>query len=207
MPEFPIIPEKTAMLFFDTLNGGLHPQDPAADAAMKASGYLTILETLAKSCRAAGIPVFYTIPEHRKDGKDWPLTVVGDPPRVTYFAGTNYKGSYHATVIAELGIQPEDYEITKHRWSAFHDTSLDLSLRTAGVDTIILAGGATQIGIASTAYEARDRDYSLIIVSDACRSGADPSINDFFMSDIFPRLSRVMTLSQLLAMLPVGATV
>jgi nicotinamidase-related amidase len=94
--------------------------------------------------------------------------------------------------------------ITKHRWSAFHQTHLELSLRTAGIDTIILAGGSTNVGIASTAYAARDRDFSLIIVRDACRSARDPSINEFFMDEIFPRISRVMTLQELLAKLPVA---
>jgi nicotinamidase-related amidase len=207
MDEFPIIPSKTAVLFFDTLNGGLHPKDPEAAAAVEAEGYLDVLKNLAESCRAAGIPVFYTIPEHRQDGLDWGLTVVGDPPRITYFAGTNYKGSYHATVIPEIGAQDGDYLINKHRWSAFHQTHLELSLRTRGIDTIILAGGSTGVGIASTAYAARDRDFSLIIVRDACRSARDPSINEFFMDAIFPSLSRVVTLSELLAMLPVGAAV
>jgi nicotinamidase-related amidase len=202
--EFPIIPEKTAMLFFDTLNGGLHPQDAERAAVVKESGYLDILEALAESCRKAGIPVFYTIPEHRQDGKDWGLTVVDSPPRLTTYAGTNYKGSYHATIIPEIGAQDEDYVITKHRWSAFHQTHLELSLRTAGIDTIILAGGSTNVGIASTAYAARDRDFSLIIVRDACRSARDPSINEFFMDEIFPRISRVMTLQELLAKLPVA---
>jgi nicotinamidase-related amidase len=205
--EFPIVPEKTAVLFFDTLNGGLHPKDPAAAAAIEASGYLNVLKTLADSCRAAGIAVFYTIPEHRQDGSDWGLTVVGDPPRVTYFAGTNYKGSYHATIIPEIDARDDDYMINKHRWSAFHQTHLELSLRTRGIDTIILAGGSTGVGIASTAYAARDRDFSLIIVRDACRSGRDPSINEFFMDAVFPSLSRVMTLEELLVQLPVAAGV
>ena len=32
MAEFPIIPGKTAMLYFDTLNAYLHPDDPARQA-------------------------------------------------------------------------------------------------------------------------------------------------------------------------------
>ena len=201
MSEYPIVPEKTALLFFDTLNGYMHPADPERAAKVEASGIIGRMQQLEAGCRDAGIAVFYGQADHREDGKDWGLTVVGDPPRVTYFAGVNFSGSHHAAVIEELTPEPGDYVIKKHRWSTFHQTHLELSLRTAGIDTIILVGGATEIGIASTAYAARDRDFSLIIVSDCC-SSARPGVNEFFMEHIFPRISRVMTLDEVLAMLP-----
>ena len=177
------------MLFFDTLNGS---QSLEADAAMRASGYVDRLKKIEQACRAAGIPIFYTLPEHRQDGKDWGLTVVGDPPRVTHFRGTNYKGSRHATVLDDIAPQDGDYVITKHRWSAFYQTALELSLRTAGIDTIMLAGGSVHVGIASTAYSARDRDFSLIVLRDVIRGV--PELVDLFLNQIFPGLARVMTI-------------
>jgi nicotinamidase-related amidase len=203
--EFPIIPEKTAVLFFDTLNGYMHPKDPARAAAAEASGVLPKMQQLERACRAAGIPIFYGQADHRPDGADFGPTVVGDPPRVTSFGGVNYSGSWHAAVVDELAPQPEDYVVKKHRWSTFHQTHLELSLRTAGIDTIILVGGSTEVGIASTAYAARDRDFSLIILSDACTS-SKPGVKEFFMEQIFPSLSRVMTVDQCLAKIAVAAT-
>ena len=193
--EFPIIPEKTAMLFFDTLNGGLHSQNEESAKAIAASGFIGRLKSVEQACRAAGIAIFYTLPEHRQDGKDWGNnTVIGDPPRRNTFRGTNYKGSADAVIIPEIAPQPADYVITKHRWNAFFQTCLELSLRTAGIDTVILAGTLTNIGIASTAYGARDRDFSLVILRDGCRAG-DPAINDFFMDRVFPGFSQVMTVA------------
>jgi nicotinamidase-related amidase len=193
--RFPIIPSKTAMLFFDTLNGGLHPHGPDASVSSEISAYIARLVAMERACRSAGIRIFYTLPEHRPDGSDWALRVIGDPPEVTNFKGVNYRGSYHATIIPDIEPQPGDYIITKHRWSAFYQTCLDLSLRSAGIDTIMLAGGSTQIGIASTAYSARDHDYNVIILSDAIRS-RQPDINEFFLDTVFPRLARIMTTSQ-----------
>ena len=106
-------------------------------------------------------------------------------------------------MIPEIEPQEGDYIITKHRWNSFHDTCLDLSLRTAGIDTIIMAGGATQVGIASTAYGARDRDYSQIILSDACRSNLE-GVNEYFMTEIFPKFARVRTVEQVIDMLKVA---
>jgi nicotinamidase-related amidase len=73
-------------------------------------------------------------------------------------------------------------------------------------DTIMLAGGATEVGIASAAYAARDHDYNLIILKDACRSGR-PGVDDFFMSTIFPIFARVMTVGQAIELIeaPVAA--
>jgi ureidoacrylate peracid hydrolase len=199
--EFPIIPEKTAMLFFDTLNGS----DAAGMAALKASGHIDRLVKIEQACRRAGIAVFYTQPEHRQDGKDWGLTVIGNPPQVTYFRGINYKGSHHAEVIPEIAPRPGDYVVSKHRWSAFHATCLDLSLRTAGIDTIMLAGGGVTAGIASTAYSARDYNYNLIILRDV--TIGRPGVLEMFLDDVFPGLARVMTIDEAMAKFAVTAAV
>jgi nicotinamidase-related amidase len=199
--EFPIIPEKTAMLFFDTLNGS----NPEGLTALRASGYVGKLVQIEQACRKAGIPIFYTMPEHRQDGKDWGLTVAGDPPAVTYFKGVNFKGSRHATILADITPMPGDYIITKHRWSSFFQTCLELSLRTAGVDTIIMAGGATHIGIASTAYSARDLNYSQIILSDAIHSS--PAMDAFFLEKVFPGFCRVMSVEETISKFAVPAMV
>ncbi len=44
--DFPIVPSKTAMLFFDTLSSSLHPEDPAAQAAVNESGYIPRLQSI-----------------------------------------------------------------------------------------------------------------------------------------------------------------
>jgi nicotinamidase-related amidase len=200
--EFPIIPEKTAMLFFDTQNSGWHPKDPEANAAVQESGIIGRLQNMSAACRSAGIPVFYSQADHRPDYKDWLPHIVGNPPHPTPMMIDLVSGSWNVTIIDELAPQPEDYVIQKHRWSAFHLTHLELSLRTRGIDTIILAGGATNVGVASTAYSARDRDFSLIVLSDGCRT-RDPSINQYFMDEIFPRFARVMTVDEAISLIAV----
>jgi len=91
--------------------------------------------------------------------------------------------------------------VPKHRWSAFHGTYLDLALRTRGVNTIVLCGGSTDVGIASTAFAARDLDYNLVIVSDACTS-PEADNHDQLIRRVFPRMSRVRTTEQVLSMWP-----
>jgi ureidoacrylate peracid hydrolase len=207
MSEFPIVPSQTAMLFFDTLNVYYHPDGVGAPLAGEAAAVVPQLVRLNEACRRASIAIFYGQADHRPDRKDFASTIVqlgydgqpGEAPR----RSTPPKvaaGSWYADVIPEIAPQDGDYVIKKHRWSTFFQTHLELSLRTAGIDTIILAGGATHVGVASTAYSARDRDFNLIVLRDACNAGR-PGINDFFMDRVFPVFARVMTVDQLLAQL------
>jgi biuret amidohydrolase len=50
---------------------------------------------------------------------------------------------------------------------------LDSVLRWAGVDTLVLAGVATDVAVESTARGACDLGYRTIVVSDACTADSD----------------------------------
>ena len=207
MPEFPIIPSRTAMLFFDTLNHYLHPADPKAKQAIDELGVIPRMQRMHQACREAGIAVFYAQADHRPDHRDFAPHVVGmgydgrpgEEPRLTTPPPVSVAGGARE-VIPELAPQSADYVIRKHRWSTFFQTHFELSLRTAGIDTIIMAGGAVEVGVASTAYSARDRDFNQIILRDACTSGK-PQAFEVFMDQVFPIFARVMTVDQAIALI------
>lgn len=205
-----IIPDRSALLFFDTLNIYLHPSDPAAQARINDDGIIDRMVRIAGACREAGIPVFYAQADHRPDGKDFVPTVVDRGydlpdrrgPRITAPPPVA-AGGHGAEIIPELAPQAGDYVIKKHRWSSFYQTHLELSLRAAGIDTLLLSGGSTEVGIASTAYSARDRDFNLVILRDACRSlGA--GVNEMLMDSVFPIFARVMAVSGVIAEIQVA---
>src|ERR1041385_6495235 len=113
MPDFPIVPAKTAMLFFDTLNVYLHPADPGRAASINASGVVDRMAKINKACRDAGIAIFYGQADHRQDGREFAAQIVerghqgkpGEPPRLTT-APSAMSGTKEAEVIAELAPQP-----------------------------------------------------------------------------------------------------
>ena len=115
------------------------------------------------------------------------------------------EGSWEQKVIDEIKPHPQDFIIPKYRWSTFHQTYFDLALRNRGIDTIIISGGAVDVGVASTAYSARDLDYNLIIVRDACSNSHDDSMKAF-MDTVFPRMARIRTTDQMLEMIAGGKT-
>jgi nicotinamidase-related amidase len=197
---------KTGLLFFDLLNvyyGGAPQQTqkrmkPVVDNAVR----------LMKAARQASIPIFYAMANHRTDGQIRSLVVTDTDMRVRPWPDGECnpsvhgatEGSWEQKVINEIEPKPEDYIIPKYRWSTFHQTYFDLALRARGIDTIIISGGAVDVGIASTAYAARDLDYNLIIVRDACSNSYDDAM-DVFMDRVFPRMARVRTTDQVLAMI------
>ena len=93
--------------------------------------------------------------------------------------------------------EPGDLLITKPTWGAFFRTNLDAELRKRGVRTIVLGGVATHIGVDTTARQAWELGYELVIARDVTTSLAvEP--HDATMRYVFPRIAR-MTDSDALA--------
>jgi len=200
-------PKKTALLFFDILNGYYHAAEPAAKARMKP--WIDNAVRLMKAGREAGMPVFFAKGNHRPDSATSAVlqtdTDMGLRP---WPDGVVKKGKMHVTggdrsseVIPELDPRPEDYHIPKYRWSAFYQTYLDLALRARGIDTVIISGGSSDVGVASTIFAGRDMDYNMLVVSDACGTSHDQRAHDLLMTLIFPRMARVRTTDQTLQMI------
>lgn len=105
--------------------------------------------------------------------------------------------------VPELNIQSTDIQITKHQWGAFYDTGLDLQLRRRGIDTIILCGIATNIGVESTARYAYELGYNQIFVEDAM-SARSKEEHEFPLKYIFPRLGLIRKTSEVIKALEIS---
>jgi nicotinamidase-related amidase len=200
-------PKKTAMLFFDILNGYVAAPEPGKPRALKP--WIQNAVRLSKAARAAGLPVFFAKGNHRPDNATSALLLTDTNNSLTPWPNgevTKTKmhvvaGDKSSDVLADLEPQADDYYIVKYRWSAFHQTYLDLALRTRGIDTVIVSGGSTDVGVTSTLYSARDLDYNVIVASDACGTSHDQRAHDTLMQLVFPRMSRVRTTDQVIEML------
>jgi nicotinamidase-related amidase len=167
---------------------------------------------LMNAARANGIIIYYAFANHRPDGESRSIAATDTDMRLrpwpngecnpTVHGAT--EGSWEQKVIDEIAPRPEDYLIPKYRWSTFHQTYFDLALRSRGIDTLIISGGAVDVGVASTVYAARDHDYNIIVVRDACSNSYENSMK-VFMDTVFPRMARVRTTDQVLEMIRQGA--
>jgi nicotinamidase-related amidase len=75
----------------------------------------------------------------------------------------------------ELRVAADDVQVVKRRFSAFIAGSSDLEtqLRSRGIDTVLIAGTATNICCESTARDAMMLNFKTVMVSDACAAGSD----------------------------------
>ncbi|WP_373690114.1 isochorismatase family protein [Priestia aryabhattai] len=96
-----------------------------------------------------------------------------------------------------LNVQETDYIVTKRQWGAFFGTDLDLQLRRRGVDTIVLCGIATNIGVESTAREAFQYGYNQIFITDAMTTFTKEE-HEATLSYIFPKIGKLRTTQQFL---------
>jgi nicotinamidase-related amidase len=88
--------------------------------------------------------------------------------------------------------EPTDLRVTKHQWGAFYGTDLDVQLRRRGIKSIVLGGIATNFGVESTAEQAWERGYEVVIAKDGTSSRTAEMYN-FSIQSILPRLSRITT--------------
>ena len=92
--------------------------------------------------------------------------------------------------------KPNDLLVTKRSWGAFFGTDLDAELERRGVRAIVLGGVATQFGVESTARQAWELGYELVIARDATTSMAAEA-HDRTMRYVFPRIARVADMGAL----------
>lgn len=168
------------------------------------SGAIQVVERLIAECRRRGIPIYYARADHRADGTDANRTASDTDEAFRPWDGPqkNHRPPHSPEsyrVLTELAPHPGDYDVPKHRWNAFYQTHLDLSLRSRGIDIVLLVGGSTHVGVASTAYAARDMDYQVVVVKDGL-TGYEPQ-RTFFVEHVFPRMCRVRATDEVVAML------
>lgn len=98
----------------------------------------------------------------------------------------------------QLNVTDKDFQVVKRQWGAFYGTDLELQLRRRGIKTVVLCGISTNIGVESTARNAWELGFELVIAEDACSAHN----NDHHQSSvqfIFPRISRVRSTEEVLA--------
>ncbi|SEI97835.1 Nicotinamidase-related amidase [Propionispira arboris] len=95
-------------------------------------------------------------------------------------------------LVPELKNSKNVHVITKRQWGAFYGTDLDLQLRRRGIDTIVLCGISTGIGVDTTAREAFQHGYNQVFVEDAMTASIKEE-HDYVCKYIFPRIGQIRT--------------
>lgn len=160
MVDFEAIPKCTALLNVDMQNCFVHGYPISAPDGLVIEERIN---RLAEVCRNAGVLVIHTSHVFRPDGSN--LGVLGEINPVAK-TGLLNKGSAAAALHRGLVVGPNDILLDKPRFGAFHATDLEMILRSRGIDTVIIAGIATNVCCETTAREASIRDFRVFFLSD-----------------------------------------
>lgn len=183
-------PATTALVLVD-LQKGIVWRDtaPHTSAAVVANGV-----RLADAFRAAGALVVLVRVAFAPDLRD-----ALSPPRDEVPPPSTPAPDW-AEIVPELGPKTGDIVITKHQWGAFYGTELDLQLRRRGIRTLVLGGIATNYGVESTARDAWERNYALVLAEDTTTTFTEEA-HTLALKYVFPRIARVRSTAQVLAAL------
>ncbi|MGG1575768.1 hydrolase [Fictibacillus sp. NRS-1165] len=174
--------QKTALVLID-LQKGIVQFPGGQEVVAKAA------ELVKRFRQNEGFISFVNVEFH--DGKD-ALKPATDQP-----AASSERPADWAEFAPKLGVTKDDYVVTKRQWGAFFGTDLDLQLRRRGIDTIVLCGIATNIGVESTAREAFQFGYNQVFITDAMVSFSQEE-HDASCRFIFPKIGKVRTTDEFL---------
>jgi Amidases related to nicotinamidase len=186
-----IVFEKTAFVAIDLQQGIVNREL----APYKSADVIANAAKLADAFRKNGAFVVL-VNVTSKDGKDT-LKGIADQPMQWGRSMTPEEWARMSELVPELNRQQSDLIITKRQWGAFYGTELDLQLRRRGIDTILLCGISTNIGVETTARDAYQRGYNIIIAEDACTASSAEE-HDNSKKFIFPRIARIRTTEEIL---------
>jgi nicotinamidase-related amidase len=178
-------PARTALIIVDMQRYFTQPSFPFTDLFEKmspgvCSGYLRrVRETVIPRIRllldhfrkTASLIVFTAVGTETQDGTD-----LAGWARALDEAGMNLLGTRIHPPVGDsswqidpaLEPQPEEIVVNKLSAGTFATTDLANRLRSRGIDRVVITGVVTDVCVSTTAREAADRDFKVVVVSDAC---------------------------------------
>lgn len=145
---------RRALVVIDMINDHLKPGSLLE--VPRARDVVPALKKRIDEARASGVPVVYVIDEHESDDPDldaWGTHAV--------------KGTSGTEVWEELAPQSGDRIVKKPSYSAFYESSLTSILDDLKIDTLVLTGCLTEIGIMATATDAMQQGFAVEVPADS----------------------------------------
>ena len=147
---------------------------------------------LAKAMREKGGTVVYV----RVDFNDFLRLPVDQPPAIP----DGPLPTELSEIVPEAGMLGGDVLITKRHHGAFAHTELETLLKAHGVETVVICGVSTSVGVESTARQGTGLGFAFVVVEDACGAMAVEE-HEYAVKTIFPRLAKVRSTDEVIAAL------
>ena len=169
---------------------------PGGHAPMPVAGTCAAIAAMAKLVKAFrehGLPIVHVIRLYQPDGSNADLArrrLIEQGARIAI------PGSAGSQIAAELlpnaveldhelllsgGVQQigtAEHVIYKPRWGAFYRTGLEQHLHESGIDTVVFAGCNFPNCPRTSIYQASERDFRVVLVSDAVSGLYDRGVDE-----------------------------
>jgi nicotinamidase-related amidase len=194
--------QKAALIINEVQVGLLDPARSIFPALAEIAAERNIVANIAEliaAFRAKGYPIFYTPAINRADQADRKIN--------TLIAAMSAKlrnmqeGSPEVEHPPEIAPTAADFVVQRgNNLIAFHGTTLDLSLRRMGVETVVLTGISTNVAITGLTMAAVEFGYHAVIPED-CIAGADREAHRFIVEHQLRMLATITSKDEVVAAL------
>jgi nicotinamidase-related amidase len=213
-------PHRMALVIIDMQEYFLHPDSPFSRACeAQVPGVLHYFQEHGRSVaeptlqrllgvfRTHGMRVVYTtVASELPDGADL-MPIFRQRNAMVHTAGQEpsipHKDDAWARIVPSLSPQPNELVLNKTTYGTFTSTGLDRALRNLGIDTLVMGGVVTNVCVETTARDAADHGYTVVVVADAC-AAFSPEIHEAALVSFQGPFGRVRSADEVIALIDQG---
>ncbi len=198
-PSFKVDPAKAALLVIDMQDEFVRPGwtpfwVPGATRNVKR------MKGLLDLCRSRGIPVIFTAFARTHSFLDRPKTGASMPNRFTGKVHDDPSYFKEGRIWHELQPRKDEVVVHKPSYGAFYDTPLESILKNLGRDTVVICGTLTNYCVGTTARQAYERGFKVVVGSDITASD-DPELHEAELKTLRKGFAMVATTAEIIKML------
>ncbi len=178
---------KAALIVVDVQNDFCHSEGAFGKRGIDlrcVEGPSDKLVRFIKKCRLCDLPIIFvrTIHDRWTDSDAWTGRLEGAGKEMLICRPDTWGAEFFKVKPLDT-----DFVVTKHRFSGFVGTDLDLVLRSRGIESLFMVGFTTNVCVETTARDGFNLGYRIILVEDCCaafspeeHASAITNINKYF---------------------------
>jgi nicotinamidase-related amidase len=173
---------------------------PQLAQQVAARGIVPNIAGLIAAFRKAGLPVVHTPVVHREDLQDVKANSLIS--NLSLKKRSMREGTEEVAYVA--GLEPVASDLEIRRTSGLISicaTQLDAMLRRMDVETLVIVGVSTNLGVAGNAIVGCELGYHIVIPED-CIAGSDPQVHETILNNQLRMIARISTAADVIAALP-----
>jgi len=194
-----VSPQNAAVLVVDVQNDYCAPGGGLAELGVDMSAIEACVPKIAAlvgGARQVGVPVIHIRTHHEPatESPVWRELRLRRSPNKPRWCEPGTWGADFYYVAPQSG----EVVITKHRYSGFIETDLDLILRSQGIASLIMTGVASNNCVECTARDGFMKDYYIVFVDD-CTAATNSTIHVATLANMESLFGIVVQSAQVLA--------